>query len=399
MCDNDDTSISINQGDPLYDIIIQLKQYQFENENKIKYYRFKKITELINTITNNNGIIFGGCPRDLILREINSKKFWEHCKENNINFINNYYNPIIHPETFNDRIKLPNDIDIKCVSSSVSNLLTLLQDKDFTLKKLKISELYRTSYGIKHNKYKLEYKPNNSKLNTTLEKLYNYELYFTINIDIIYGSTQKDLDNYFDTKLDVMCNQLQITSVDRTEFIYECLPNIINFKKKQNGSNYKSSIYSSLLPYELLKNIMKQIEEKKAVVLCPDAYRIDKMTKLGYTLVFVECISYLNYYIKKDVPYNTLQITPVNNLDECFICLCSDYGTTNTEQFLNTKVLCCTNNHSVHLKCFVKNIVSQYEQDINLSCPICRNQEICISPQLLSDLNKFIIKLEQLLEI
>ena len=67
------------------------------------------------------------------------------------------------------------------------------------------------------------------------------------------------------------------------------------FKKDQNGNPCKSSIDNSLLPYELLKNIIKQIEEKKAYVLFPDAYRIDKMMSKEYELVYVECISSLLY--------------------------------------------------------------------------------------------------------
>jgi len=399
--DNNPSIYITQKEDPLlYKIIQILQEKEKRDADKLEYYKYEKLVELIKIIIQNKGKVFGGCPRDLILREINSNKFWEYCKENNLNFINNFYNPTIYPETFDGRTKLPNDIDIQCINSSLENLLETLKELGFTLTKLEVPELYRPSYGINHDKYKLEYKPKHSKTKTTLETLYNEQLYYSIKIDIIYASTQKELDKYFNTKLDFMCNQLQITSAyerdGKTVFNYECMPNILEFKKDQNGNPYKSSIDNSLLPYELLKNIIKQIEEKKAYVLFPDAYRIDKMMLKEYELVYVECIYYLNYYIKKESQFNTLQITPVNNSFECNICLNDEDNRTNITQFLNIKVKCCSN-HSIHLKCFIINIRSQYEQSIPMSCAICRNEDLyIITPDLLDKLYKYIIKLDTL---
>lgn len=423
MCDDEnetDTPIHINPTDPLYKIIKQFKEEQErikeekkdivkttqskedyikqQDLNKLKFYEYKEIIKLIKIISENSGNVFGGCPRDLILREVNSTKFWQYCKENNLNFINNYYNPNIYPETYDSRTKLPNDIDIQCLHSSLEKLLEKLKEL-FTLTKLEVPELYRPSYGINHVKYKLEYKPQHGKTDTILEKLYNQQLYYSIKIDIIYASTQEELDKYFNTKLDFMCNQLQITSAYERDgkivFKYECLSNILEFKKEQNGNPYKSSIDNSLLPYELLKNIIKQIEERKAYVLFPDAYRIDKMMSKEYDLVYVECISYLNYYIKKESLINKCEIICVDTLDNCEICLCNEVPTTNTLKFLNIKVKCCSNNHSMCLKCFIKNSHSQYEQGINLSCSFCREEDIYMTPQILEELIKYINKLEE----
>ena len=431
MCDDNndtDTPIHISPTDPLYKIIKQLKEEQEslkeeqeslkeeqeslkedyikqQDANKLKYYEYEQLIKLIKIISENRGKVFGGCPRDLILREVNSNKFWKYCKENNLNFINNFYNPNIYPETYDGRTKLPNDIDIQCLYSSLENLLETLKELGFTLTKLEVPELYRPSYGINHDKYKLEYKPKHSKTKTTLETSYNEQLYYSIKIDIIYAYTQMELDKFFNTKLDFMCNQLQISSIDEIEdkivFNYECLSNIVVFKKEQNGSTYKSSIDNSLLPYELLKNIIKQIEEKKAYVLFPDAYRIDKMMTKEYELVYIEFISYLNYYIKKESLINKCKIICVNTPEECEICLNAEEPTTNTLEFLNIKVKCCSNNccsnnHTVCLKCFIKNLHSQYEQGINLSCSFCRKEDIYMTPQLLGDLIKYINKLEEL---
>ena len=431
MCDDNndtDTPIHISPTDPLYKIIKQLKEEQEslkeeqeslkeeqeslkedyikqQDANKLKYYEYEQLIKLIKIISENRGKVFGGCPRDLILREVNSNKFWKYCKENNLNFINNFYNPNIYPETYDGRTKLPNDIDIQCLYSSLANLLETLKELGFTLTKLEVPELYRPSYGINHDKYKLEYKPKHSKTKTTLETSYNEQLYYSIKIDIIYAYTQMELDKFFNTKLDFMCNQLQISSIDEIEdkivFNYECLSNIVVFKKEQNGSTYKSSIDNSLLPYELLKNIIKQIEEKKAYVLFPDAYRIDKMMTKEYELVYIEFISYLNYYIKKESLINKCKIICVNTPEECEICLNAEEPTTNTLEFLNIKVKCCSNNccsnnHTVCLKCFIKNLHSQYEQGINLSCSFCRKEDIYMTPQLLGDLIKYINKLEEL---
>ena len=428
MCDDDndtDNPIHISPTDPLYKIIKQLKEEQErlkeekkkdivkppqskedyikqQDANKLKYYEYEQLIKLIKIISENGGKVFGGCPRDLILREVNSIKFWKHCKENNLNFINHFYNPTIHTETYDGRTKLPNDIDIQCLYSSLENLLETLKELGFTLTKLEVPELYRPSYGINHGKYKFEYKPKHSKTKTTLEKLYNEQLYYSIKIDIIYASTQKELDKYFNTKLDFMCNQLQITSAYERDgkivFKYECLSNILEFKKEQNGNPYKSSIDNSLLPHELLKNIIKQIEEKKAYVLFPDAYRIDKMMSKEYELVYVECISYLNYYIKKESLINECKIICIDTPEKCGICLNDEDPTTNTLEFLNIKVKYCSNNHSVCFKCFIKNSHSQHEQGINLSCSLCREEGIYMTPQLLGDLSKYITKLEQLEE-
>jgi len=432
MCDDDtdtDNPIHIKPTDPLYQNIKQFieeqKRIKEEEEkkdivkpshskeetikqqdaNKLKYYEYEQLIKLIKIISENRGKVFGGCTRDLILREVNSNKFWKYCKENNLNFINNFYNPTIYPKTYDGRTKLPNDIDIQCLYSSLENLLETLKELGFTLTKLEVPELYRPSYGINHDKYKLEYKPKHSKTKTTLETSYNEQLYYSIKIDIIYAYTQMELDKFFNTKLDFMCNQLQISSIDEIEdkivFNYECLSNIVVFKKEQNGNPYKSSIDNSLLPYELLKNIIKQIEEKKAYVLFPDAFRIDKMVSKEYELVYVECISYLNYYIKKESLINECKIICVDTPEECEICYNDKYPTTNTLEFLNIKVKCCSNNrcsnnNSVCLICFITNLHSQYEQGINLSCSFCRKEGIYMTPQLLGDLIKYITKLKKL---
>ena len=147
MCDDDndtDTPININPIPHLYKIIRQLEEEQKrlkeeikkdivkttqtkeayikqQDANKLKYYEYEQLIKLIKIISENGGKVFGGCPRDLILREVKSNKFWKYCKENNFNFINNFYNPTIHTETYDGRTKLPNDIDIQCLYSSLEN--------------------------------------------------------------------------------------------------------------------------------------------------------------------------------------------------------------------------------------------------------------------------------------
>ena len=65
-------------------------------------------------------------------------------------------------------------------------------------------------------------------------------------------------------------------------------------------------------------------------------------------------------------------------------------------EFLNIKDKCCSNNHTVCLKCFIKNSHSQNREGINLSCSFCREEGIYMTPQLLGDLIKYINKLEKL---
>ena len=112
--DNNPSIYITQKEDPLlYKIIQILQEKEKRDADKLEYYKYEKLVELIKIIIQNKGKVFGGCPRDLILREINSNKFWEYCKENNLNVINNFYNPTIYPETFDGRTKLPNDIDIQ----------------------------------------------------------------------------------------------------------------------------------------------------------------------------------------------------------------------------------------------------------------------------------------------
>ena len=119
------------------------------------------------------------------------------------------------------------------------------------------------------------------------------------------------------------------------------------------------------------------------------------MVSKDFELVYVECISYLNHYIKNESFINKFEIICVDTLDNCGICLCNEVPTTNTLKFLNIKVKCCSNNHSMCLKCFIKNSHSQYEQGINLSCSFCREEDIYMTPQILEELIKYINKLEE----
>lgn len=91
-------------------------------ENQVNYMIWCVYKNLYSTITASGGTLFGGCVRDLKVREEATSDFYDRCRHDHINADVNYSFSDIFPETYVGRRTLPNDIDLFIPEDKVDTL-------------------------------------------------------------------------------------------------------------------------------------------------------------------------------------------------------------------------------------------------------------------------------------
>jgi hypothetical protein len=380
---NDNIATTINT--------IKTFNYSILDKNIQSYNYMKWFYRVTDLILKNHGTIFGGCTRDLIIRESACEKFRIFCVENDLNLRKEYNKSDCHPETFIDRTIIPNDIDVYCTLNNLNNIYVALETEGVIIK-IPSKGLYRASPGIKLNKhvinslnmYKSEYK-------TPIGKFFYEMSNMKLNIDIITADTHKELETYLSVKPDFLCNQIQMSIDNDIELIiYKVPKNILLMKGILEYERYpinigddseskiirlfdiRNSLENSNFKNDVLNIIIYQILNKKAYAIFPDSRRIEKMIKEGWKIIFDKNI--LSYYYKilfKNIKIYYNNIIELKQLDTCPICI----EIYNHDIFLDSPIKICSNSHYVHIKCFVKAYISQYcEQEVEPSCCICREE-------------------------
>ena len=367
-----------------------LKTFNFSNLDKnIQTYNYMKwFYRISDLILKNGGTIFGGCPRDLIIRESACEQFRIFCINNNLILRKEYNNSDCHPETFLNRNLIPNDIDVFCSVSKLNNIYIALE-KEGILIKIPSKGLYRASPGIKLNKHILNsLNVYNPEYKTPIGKFFYEISNMRMHIDIIISDLHKDLEHYLLVKPDFLCNQIHMSIDSDTDLIiYKVPKNILLMNGILKYERYpitiednnrivrvfdiRNSSENSHFKTDVLDTIISQILTKKAYAIFPDSRRIEKMIKEGWKIIFDKNI--LSYYYVK--LYKNIHIYNNNiellQIDLCPICI----EVYNNDIFLDSPIKICSNSHYVHVKCFVKAYISQYsEREVEPSCCICREE-------------------------
>jgi hypothetical protein len=92
------------------------------------------ITHIYYNLAKYGGLTYGGAVRDYIARISAADLYYAHCKAEGINADANYNKSDVHPESYEGRRKLPNDVDVFITRGNFDKLIKVL-DSNFKLKK------------------------------------------------------------------------------------------------------------------------------------------------------------------------------------------------------------------------------------------------------------------------
>ena len=350
------------------------------------YLDMKKIAE---KIVSYGAIIFGGYPRDTILKNYYNDMFYKFCQEypNPIDiFKKEYNNKKCHHESYEGRNTLPKDIDC-FVSQSVFNKIKKMLEKNFNIKwkKNNISVAYFKSipdeYRDKLVHSSCIIRPNIcSTICSILQLLSNLETVSLIKYSYIY---EIDFIVYQDDN--------PVTFIDFITPGLDCVANSIYMLTDSDDAHHSDIMFKTVIkqeqrflsplfnPINYLKSriedlefVMKQIycKETEIVNFNVDRYRIDKLVNKGWKLSFKDLIF---KYEKYSELYTSLEKFIPNSDDECIICRANFKEVDEDITGITVRNTGCECKVGYHLLCYAIYYLQMTPQEENVvKCAQCR---------------------------
>ena len=225
---------------------------------------WRAFKSVLRTCLSYNGMVFGGAVRDMMLHNINSKRFLDMYN------YSDYSDITVNPETI-DRLVIPNDIDCLIQEDDYRELIEHLTKRHF-IRIVKTKTLYFTE----NQKY------NHVKVVVLFDRKHN----IYVKLDLIVQVTSGELIFPY-MNLDFDVNGLTLTS------------NGIGLNK--NMTDKSDTIENT----SRLQVIIVNIGEKKAFTLekC-QPYRYEKMIKYGWCITYVSTI--FQYYHEESYDGNCI---------------------------------------------------------------------------------------------
>jgi hypothetical protein len=359
--------------------------------SKINLRKIQTFYKTIMKIVKTGATIFGGCPRDLIIRENACEIFRNYCFENNLVLREMYNEPTCNPETYKDRNLIPTDIDILSTNDNCEILVEQIKQLGH-ISNITSKKLYREHFGIILKCLELntmdKYNPDYC---TSFGKFFYNHNNIKIKIDIVCAPFKRNLDEYISLKPDFLCNKLQIHFNPITDLIQYSVDQSI-FKINHITTKYNSFAInndtlwvcrsggirnSTLLAHDIYEIIVEQIIHKKAYLLLPDVHRIHKMMSKGWTIIldYKILVNYYNNIFNKITFVENINggVDGVNKLTDEPCPICHEIYVEN--DIINSPVKLCSNSHYVHFKCFALSYLTQENAlDTTPSCCLCREE-------------------------
>lgn len=388
----------------------------------MNHQKWIKLLELFKNICFNNGIIYGGCVRDYIIRTETTKKYFNNMlKKNNIKYdeakkYQNFNNPDIDKETYEDRNLFPNDIDIFCLENQVNKIINCIERifvlKEITSASLRYNELFKDKLvkaSIIHRRF---YLMNFDKFKSIGMNIIKYLLKSMANIIINDTKIYVDLlilrKEFCEQELiglemyppfgkpEFLCNMLCMKLKDNFEnsYINRIPDNIIieplyiNYIRMfiNNEDNYTpifNPLHNISRDQYILKEIINDVITKRARPVGGNIalYRCTKIISKGFKIDVQFLMSKIIYH-HVEKRSDTEQIIYEHDkpciykkndeLNKDLICpICQD-------DFHNDSIIVnwgCTCNIGYHRKClllFISAEINKPNFDGNTSCPNCR---------------------------
>lgn len=286
---------------------------------------------LIKYVIESSGIVFGGAVRDNVRHCHMSNMFNEEHPDAD------YNDPFIHRDMI-DRLLVPKDID--CFFNShrdVKRLESLLRHKKYDVV---INEVEYSDLPSDMSMCTFVVRPKINKLLSDMLKDANIVVKeIVISMDIIWCNSAVQRDMPFND-IDFECNALIFNKSSMLSGMYDLIPTlspyIVSEKNIKSATGYTKT----------LNSILKDIIEKRAVIVKHVPERIEKMAKRGWT-------------IKDTNVFQPIWLTK-ENAETCLICLEDAYQS-------NHYMRKCCKAH--YCKGCIKNVVEKC-----IACPQCRRE-------------------------
>jgi hypothetical protein len=390
------------------DMDIEAKLRELLN-GRSNHAKWVALIELYNIICNYGGLIFGGATRDYIKRTLAAKKFYEFYnstldskngnkekKECKNNCKKEYNNKEYHPESFEDRTLLPNDVDVYIKEDSYEELVKILQTiydvknsmgKDDICYFFKQNKLFTDA--LEFRRYYINF------LQPCSDKLFKLLVNDTIDdsnllrIKIDFIVLKKSFYENYEAKdggllyppfgnPDFDINQVGMYSINNNIEI-KIFNSLLRFYYTEL---YNSSAINPLeymdIKYKAQLELFSNIEHSIAVPLYPhiqqvklifgadykpqiNVWRLRKIYNKGYIINSEKTLGLI-----KPIKYS-LDDFIHNEEDKCIICL--DIFSKNKKWFQ----FGCICNVKMHLECYAKYIRKPTLNEYNsILCPHCR---------------------------
>ncbi len=307
---------------------------------------YKMFNEIAETAIEHEGTVFGGYVRDLIRHDKAAKMFYE-----SLNKKEDYDDPVVSPET-RDRLLVPRDIDVHFTSfKPYREFRHALRTKYFHSHVIQIENVYTTVSSVNHIKMRVTPDLQIGRIIKSLPGIKSGTAH-----EVIFPELIKCLKN-MSTSTDYVDVDILISPNLNPPFSnldFECNGLVMN----THGISLCEELKRNLKPigiHRMRESVIKNIEDKKAVLVNLKAARWDKMCDKNWDIVGGN-------------------IEKINKEGEvCALCLddISIYGL--------YKFRCC--NASYHCHCLTKIIsVGQTAVADTNKCTHCR-QSIYLTPE------------------
>lgn len=391
-----------------------------EMHRRLSKAKWIAITGLMRRLCLYQGVIYGGAVRSYIQRSLAAQVYYTFCKENHIDADENYCNPEVHLESFENRNLFPTDID---VFMSDTNLKQFMEqgggDKEYNLKKKRSSANYffESNELFKQALYLQKYDFNiihfcNGILSAIIfgeMTTFDYSI-FKVKIDIVVIKDEYITRHHhrtpFETNIlyppfgnpdfDVNLLCLKLDDEDGIgNFVIKPLP--ILKRLHANGVNAGEDKF--LVPFKplddyfltksIIEDIITGIREKRARPVYPileeyqtvfgreksveiDTHRVIKMLNRDFiidkfNLILEPTIRNTIIWAPTDYQYDDESISD-SDRGKCIICY-------DTFSAANRWFKCCIQcNVKMHQTCLTNYLKSISHSAVGVDCPHCRTQ-------------------------
>lgn len=329
--------------------------------NKAKWKKIKDVYYILSEF----GLPYGGAVRDHIRRTSAATAYYAYCKEQGgINADANYNKQEVHPESYHDRLLIPNDIDIFITETNFKKLKKQLSAFNFDLQKnpsvysnylFKSCELIKAA--LTHEKWVIKlFECGNSEIINILFDCSLLKSFFELSCDVIiikddylqheeyinYGILYPPFGNP-----DFDVNLLSF-HIDRSD----------NYEMKHTPLPYLRKLHPGIVDEIITNSIITNIKSERAFPIFPikelytkvfgkehpisiDKYRIDKMFNKRYTIMLYNTI----------LPPGIIEFWPTDNFvkEEDSSCSFCKHPFTDKYRAFNTCQACP---NKMHLQCF-----------------------------------------------
>lgn len=263
---------------------------------------WKLKSSVMETIVNNDGIIFGGAVRDMYLHDEHARLFYQKINKHELSdekIEELYNNRSAYAHLFGRWIR-PNDIDLTIHESKMEELLADLR-KTFKVHlvftrepKKYLPHLQVVEGDLTHVRYRIF--PINNTINTRISDALNFmhkatKDFFKEEIKEFIQKINAARNQVRHFYLDIMVNMKPITEKMQDppfgNLDFEC--NALLLKK--DGYALSSQLTHRMSPstrHQMMIRIMGDILKKRAVMRHSNVglFRVDKMKKKGYTIIY-----------------------------------------------------------------------------------------------------------------